>query len=138
MNQFYMLKFAPFVTLSAFGVSNRTAINIFKASSHFAIMAPLTISAFLFSTAYIRSDFNKEAGVQNVRTNLYKTLCAAACFWPIVNFIAYHYLPFHLRYACFDFFSFIYAVGLSCINNNDDISDISSSIESIRGVSTTQ
>ena len=133
-----MAKFAPFVTLSALGISNRLMVNTFKATSHFAIMAPITISVFLFSTAYIRSDFDKQAGVQNVRTNLYKTMCAAACFWPIVNFIAYHYLPFHLRYACFDFFSFIYAVGLSCINNQNtdgiNTDGISNSIEQIREV----
>ena len=125
-----MLKLAPFVTLSAFSISNRLVTNLFKATSHFAIMAPLTISMFLFSTAYIRSNFDKSAGVKNVRNNLYKTLCAAACFWPFVNFIAYHYLPFHLRYACFDFFSFIYAVGLSCINNKNT-DGISSSIEQL-------
>jgi hypothetical protein len=60
-----------------------------------------------------------QAGIANVQSNFNKTIIAAACYWPVINFIAYHYLPFHLRYACFDFFSFIYAVGLSLMNNNN-------------------
>ena len=110
-----MIYFAPYVKITG---ASRLKTNVFKAISHFCIMAPLTMTAFLATTGFIRSGFSKEKAVENVNKKIYNTMKFAVMYWPFINFIAYHYLPFHWRYACFDFFSLIYAIGLSFINNS--------------------
>ena len=115
MNQMYMIYLAPFVKITG---ASPLKTNVFKAVSHFCIMAPLTMTVFLGATGYIRSGFKVEGAVDNFNQKIYNTMKFAVCYWPFINFIAYHYLPFHLRYACFDFFSLVYAIGLSFINNS--------------------
>lgn len=110
-----MIYFAPYVKIVG---ASPLKTNLFKAVSHFCIMAPLTMTVFLGATGYIRSGLTIQGAKENIQNKLYNTMKFAVCYWPFINFIAYHYLPFHWRYACFDFFSLIYAVGLSFINNS--------------------
>ena len=84
------------------------------------IVGPFNVGVFLYITAFFKN-YDKKEALQNLKAKYLKTLTFAACFSPLVYFIAYNYFPFHLRYLCFDFFGFIYSVILSLINNHSAI-----------------
>merc|ERR1712086_494837 len=55
MNQMYMIWLAPLVKMRGSSILKQ---NIFKAISHFSIMAPITMTVFLGATGYVRSGYS--------------------------------------------------------------------------------
>ena len=89
----------------------------FKGLCHFCLVAPFTMCSFFYMTAYLKT-FDKEIALNNLKTKYKKAVSMGIICGPVINFVAYHFFPFHLRYLCFDFFAFIWAIILSLINNN--------------------
>ena len=90
--------------------------NWYKAITHNLILSPVGLTGFLFLTAYLRTG-SREASKEEVSSKFQSSFIFYNLFWPGINFMAYHYVPNHLRILFFDAFGFLYSIGLSLLIN---------------------
>ena len=58
-----------------------------------------------------------EKAVENIKEKFWKLWHIGKYYWPIANFVVYHFAPFHMRQVVVDIFAFFYSIIMSFVNN---------------------
>ena len=99
------------------GINSKPIVDgIVKALTHVAVVAPITMPLFLGGTAFLKR-FKLKDAMKNIRERIKKLVAAAVLYQPIVNFVGYYFIPFHMRQLHFDFANFLFGIFQSYINN---------------------